>query len=65
MLALIAVFLARFNYWSAYPSRGERCVVPVVAADKKQARSIFRHLRTFLSRTPLHSEWGVPATTAL
>jgi Phage Terminase len=53
MLALIACFLACFVDWSPYLNRGERGVVLVVAADKKQARVIFRYVRAFLTRTPL------------
>jgi Phage Terminase len=53
MLALIAVFLACFVDWSTYLNRGERGVVLVVAADKKQARVIFRYVRAFLTHTPL------------
>jgi phage terminase large subunit-like protein len=53
MLALIAVFLACFVDWTAYLNRGERGVVLVVAADKKQARVIFRYVKAFLTRTPL------------
>jgi hypothetical protein len=53
MLALIAVFLACFVDWSGYLNRGERGVVLVVAADKKQARVIFRYVRAFLTQTPL------------
>jgi hypothetical protein len=53
MLALIAVFLACFVDWSRHLNRGERGVVLVVAADKKQARVIFRYVRAFLTQTPL------------
>jgi Phage Terminase len=53
MLALIAVFLACFIDWSTYLNRGERGVVLVVAADKKQARVIFRYVRALLTHTPL------------
>jgi hypothetical protein len=53
MLALIAVFLACFVDWSGHLNRGERGVVLVVAADKKQARIIFRYVRAFLIQTPL------------
>jgi hypothetical protein len=53
MLALIAVFLACFVDWAPYLNRGERGVVLVVAADKKQARVIFRYVRAFLMQTPL------------
>jgi hypothetical protein len=50
MLALIAVFLAAFVDWSSHLNRGERGVVLVVAADKKQARLIFRFIRAFCCR---------------
>jgi hypothetical protein len=53
ILALIAVFLACFVDWSRYLNRGERGVVLVVAADKKQARVIFRYVQAFLTQTPL------------
>jgi hypothetical protein len=55
MLALIAVYLACFIDWSAFLSRGERGTILVVAADKKQARVIFRYVRAFLTHTSLGS----------
>ena len=44
--ALIAVFLACFRQYDL--ARGERGVVLVIAADRRQARVIFRYIRGFL-----------------
>ena len=49
ILALIAAFLAAFYDWSPYLTGGERGTIMVVAADRKQARSIFRYLKEMLS----------------
>jgi hypothetical protein len=49
VLALIAAFLAAFYDWSPYLTGGERGTIMVVAADRKQARSIFRYLKGMLS----------------
>jgi hypothetical protein len=48
IVALIAVYLACFRDYRAYLSPGERGVVMVLAADRKQARVIFRYIRAFL-----------------
>ena len=52
ILALIAVFLACFREWSDYLQPGEKGVVIVVAADRKQARVIHRYARALLTRVP-------------
>ena len=49
ILALIAVFLSCFRYYRQHLVKNERAVVMVIAADKKQAQSIFRYLKGFLS----------------
>jgi hypothetical protein len=49
ILALIAAFLAAFHDWSPYLTGGERGGIVVVAADRKQARAIFRYLKEMLS----------------
>jgi len=49
VLALIAAFLAAFYDWSPYLTGGERGTIMVVAADRKQARAIFRYLKEMLS----------------
>jgi hypothetical protein len=49
ILALIAAYLAAFNDWSLYLTGGERGTIVVIAADRRQARSIFRYLKNMLS----------------
>ena len=49
VLALIAVFLACFRDYSDALTRGERGTVMVIAADRKQARTILRYIRGLLS----------------
>jgi hypothetical protein len=43
MLALIAVYLACFRSYGQYLAPGEVATIAVIAADRKQARSIFRY----------------------
>jgi hypothetical protein len=52
VLALTAVYLAVFHDWSGCLNRGERGTVMVVAADRKQARVIFRYI-TALLKVPM------------
>lgn len=52
-LALIAVFLACFRDYREYLQPGERGTVIVIAADKKQARTILRYVRGMLTRIPM------------
>lgn len=47
-LALVAVFLACFRDWSPYLVPGERATIMCLAADRKQARTIFRYCRALL-----------------
>jgi hypothetical protein len=56
MLALIAVFLACFKDYRRYLSRGERGVIMVIAADRKQARVIFGYMRALLNEVPMLAE---------
>jgi hypothetical protein len=53
ILALIAVFLAVFKDWSGRLVPGERGTVLVIAADKKQARVIFRYITALIMETSL------------
>jgi hypothetical protein len=55
MLALIAVFLACFKNYRPYLQPGERGTVIIVAADRRQARTIFRYIRGLLTRVPMLS----------
>jgi hypothetical protein len=50
VLALIAVFLAVFTDWSGRLVPGERGTVLVIAADRRQARVIFRYITARSSR---------------
>jgi hypothetical protein len=52
VLALIAVWLACFVDWSPYLNPGERGTVMVLAADRRQARTIFRYARALLLEVP-------------
>src|SRR6185436_13719931 len=47
--SLIAVFLACFRDYSAYLQPGEFGTIAVIAADRKQARTVLRYIRGFLS----------------
>lgn len=52
--ALLAVYFACFrNDYEKYLAPGERVTLMVVAADRKQARTIFRYVRGFLNEVPL------------
>ncbi len=51
--ALLAVYEAVFTDYSVRLSPGEVATVAVVAADKKQARSVFRYIRGLLHDNPM------------
>ena len=53
MMALVAVFLACFHEYRKYLAPGERATVVIIAADRKQARVIFRYVRGLLSNVPM------------
>ncbi|MBR0839116.1 hypothetical protein JQ607_02820 [Bradyrhizobium liaoningense] len=53
VLALIAVFLATIRTWTHYLAPGERATIMVIAADRKQARTILRYCKGLLSETPI------------
>jgi len=50
--ALVAVFLAVFRDYSAVLAPGERGTVMVIAADRRQARTVFRYLVGIIEREP-------------
>jgi hypothetical protein len=52
ILALVAVFLAVFKDWSPYLVPGERGTIMIVAADRRQARTIYRYARALLLEVP-------------
>jgi hypothetical protein len=55
-LSLIAVYLACFRDWTQYLTSGERGHIVIIAADRKQARTIFGYVRTLLTETPMLAE---------
>jgi len=53
MLALIAVFLACFYDYRRYLQPGEHATLIILAADRKQSRTILRYIRGLLNNVPL------------
>ena len=53
MLAVVAVFLATFKDWRRYLGPGERGTIMVIAADRKQARTIMRYVLGLLQSVPM------------
>ncbi|WFM70986.1 hypothetical protein [Halomonas sp. CKK8] len=51
--ALVAVFLAAFHDYRPYLQPGERGTVLILAADRKQARTILRYVRGLLENVPM------------
>jgi hypothetical protein len=56
VLALTAVYLATFHDYRKYLSPGERGTVLIIAANRKQARVIFRYVRGLLLGVPMLRE---------
>lgn len=56
IISLISVYLATFIDWSPFLTPGERGTVIIIAADRKQARVIFRYIQAFLKNIPLMSK---------
>jgi hypothetical protein len=53
MLALCAVYLVAFHTYRQFLAPGERGTVMIIAADRKQARVIFRYIRALLMQVPM------------
>lgn len=53
--ALVAVYLAAFGDYSAVLAPGERGVLMVLAADRRQARTVFRYIGSVFDASPLLS----------
>jgi hypothetical protein len=53
ILALIAVFLATFRSYGQHLAPGERGTIMIMAADRRQARTIFRYVRGLLKNVPM------------
>jgi hypothetical protein len=52
-LALIATYLATMRDYASFLAPGEVATIAIIAADRKQARSIFRFIEGMLTETPL------------
>ncbi|CAD7044715.1 terminase [Pseudorhizobium endolithicum] len=52
-MALLAVFSAAFRDYRQYLAPGERATIMVIAADRKQARTIMRYVSGLLENIPL------------
>jgi hypothetical protein len=53
VLALVAVYLANFRDYRQQLAPGERGTVVIIAADRRQARVIFRYVRGLLNGVPM------------
>jgi hypothetical protein len=53
ILALIAVYIATFRSYTQYLAPGERGTIMIMAADRRQARTIFRYVRGLLKNVPM------------
>jgi hypothetical protein len=53
VLGLLAVFLGCFRDYAPYLAPGEVATIPIIAADRKQSRSIFRFMLGLLRSVPL------------
>lgn len=53
ILALVAVFLACFRDYRPFLAPGERATIMVIAADRRQARTIVRYVRAMLTGIPM------------
>lgn len=51
--ALVAVYLAAFRDYTAHLAPGEVATVAVLAADRRQARTIMRYVRALLTGVPM------------
>lgn len=54
-LALLAVFIGVFCDWQPHLQRGERATILIIAADRRQARSIMRFIKGLLNGVPMLS----------
>jgi len=61
--ALIAVYEAFFHDHSAKLSAGELSTVMVIAADRKQARSVFRYIKGLVGLCPMLKQMVMRETT--
>ncbi|MGH7266386.1 MAG: terminase large subunit domain-containing protein [Candidatus Rokuibacteriota bacterium] len=53
MAALVAVYLACFRDYRPYLAPGERGTIMLIAADRRQARTVFRYITGLLDSVPM------------
>ena len=53
VLALTAVFLACFVDWRQFLAPGEFATVMIIAADRRQARTIMRYTKGLIKSVPM------------
>ncbi len=53
MMAAVAVYLGAFKNYSAHLAPGEIATVAVIAADRRQARTVFRYIAGLLRSVPM------------
>jgi hypothetical protein len=52
-MALVGAFLAAFRDYRAHLAPGERATIPLIAADRRQARTLARYVRALLLEVPM------------
>lgn len=61
--ALVGVYLACFRDYTPHLAPGERATVMLIAADRKQARVLFRYVRALITETPMLAKLVVAETS--
>ena len=62
IMSVIAVFLALFSDFTQYLSPGERGTIQLVAADRQQARVIFRYISAILHSNDVFEQYVIRET---
>jgi len=57
IMSIIAVFLGLFHDFKKYLIAGERGVIQIIAADRAQARVIFRYISAILHSNPVFEQY--------
>lgn len=60
--ALVAVYLAAFRDYRRILARGERGTLPIIAADRRQARTVLRYVLGLLEECPMLAQLVVSTT---
>ena len=53
VMSLVGIYLATFKDYRPHLAPGERATVALVAADRKQARTLVRYMGAFLTQVPM------------